>query len=45
MSAVKRVEFVSYTVSYIILKGRWCDIVPNVHAPSEDKLDNMKDRF
>jgi hypothetical protein len=24
-------------MSYIILKGRWCDIVLNVHAPTEDK--------
>jgi hypothetical protein len=30
---------------YIILRGRWCDItVLNVHAPAEDKIDDM-DRF
>jgi hypothetical protein len=32
-------------MSYIILKCRWCDIVLNVHAPTEDKIDDMKDRF
>jgi hypothetical protein len=45
MSAVKRVEFVSDMMSYIILRGRWCNtIVQNVRAPTEDKID-MKDRF
>jgi hypothetical protein len=30
----------------IILKGHWCDIiVTNVHAPIEDKIDDIKDRF
>jgi hypothetical protein len=43
---VKRVEFVSDRMSYIILRGRWHDfIVLNVHAPTEDKIDNIKDRF
>jgi hypothetical protein len=33
-------------MSYIILKGRWCDIIVlNVHAPTEDKIDDIKDRF
>jgi hypothetical protein len=33
-------------MSYIILKGCWCDmIVLNVHAPTEDKIDDMKNRF
>jgi hypothetical protein len=37
ISAVKRVEFVSDRMSYIILRGRWCHInVLNVHAPTED---------
>jgi hypothetical protein len=35
MSAVKRVEFVSDTMSYIILRGHWCDTILNVHAPTE----------
>jgi hypothetical protein len=45
ISAVKRVEFVSDRMSYIFLKGRWCDIVFNVHAPTEDKDDDIKDSF
>jgi hypothetical protein len=33
-------------MSYILLRDRWCDfIVLNVHAPREDKIDDMKDRF
>jgi hypothetical protein len=39
------VEFVSDRMSYIILKGRWCGIVSNVHAPTEDKDDDIKDSF
>jgi hypothetical protein len=43
-SAVRRVEFISDSMAYIILKGRWCNsIVLNVHAPSEDKGDDVKD--
>jgi hypothetical protein len=46
ISADKRVEFVSDRMSYINLKGRWCDIIVfNVHAPTEDKDDNIKDSF
>ena len=45
-SVVKRVEFVSDRMSYIVLRGRWCNIVVlNVHAPSEEKSDNSKDGF
>jgi len=44
VSAVKRVEFVSDRVSYIVLRGRWCNIIVlNVHAPSEDKSDDSKE--
>jgi hypothetical protein len=40
------VEFVSDRMSYIILRGHWCDIIIlNVHAPTEDKIDDTKDRF
>jgi hypothetical protein len=40
VSAVKRVEFVSDKVSYIILRGRRCHIIVlDVHAPAEDKTD------
>jgi exonuclease III len=43
MSAVKRVEFVSDRMSYIILRGRWCHIIVlNVHAPTENKTDDVK---
>jgi hypothetical protein len=46
ISAVKRVEFVSDRMPYIILRGRWCDvIVLNVHASTEDKIDDVKDSF
>jgi hypothetical protein len=46
ISAVIRVEFVSDRMSYIILKGRWCDIIVlNVHAPTQDKDDDIKDSF
>jgi hypothetical protein len=46
ISAVKRVEFVSDGISYIILRGRWCHIIVlNVHAPTEDKTDDVKDSF
>jgi exonuclease III len=36
---------VSDRVSYITLKSRWCDIVPNVHAPTQDKDDVIFDNF
>ena len=36
VSAVKRVEFVSGRMSYIFLRGRWCNIISfNVHARSD----------
>ena len=41
VSAVKRVEFVGNKVSYIVLRGGWCNIiVPNVHALDEEKADD-----
>jgi hypothetical protein len=46
ITAVKWVRFVSDRKSYITLKGRWCDIIVlNVHAPTEDKIDDKVDRF
>jgi exonuclease III len=46
ISAVKRVEFVSDRMPYIILRGRWCHtVVLNIHAPTEDKIDDVKDSF
>jgi hypothetical protein len=38
-------EFISDRMSYVILRGRWCDIVLNVNAPTEDKINDIKDRF
>jgi hypothetical protein len=44
--AVKRAEFVSDRISYIILRGRWSQIIVlNVHAPAEDKIDDMQDNL
>ena len=47
VSAVKRVlEFVSDRVSYLVLRGPWCNIIVlNVHTPSEEKSDDTKDSF
>jgi len=46
VSAVKRVEFVSDRVSYIVLRGHRCNIIVlNMHAPSEEKSDDSKDSF
>jgi hypothetical protein len=46
ISAAKRVEFVSDRMSYIILRGRWCHIIVlNIHAPTKDKTDDVKDCF
>jgi hypothetical protein len=43
---VKRVEYVSDRMSYIVLKGRWCHIIVlKVHAEIEDKNDDVKDSF
>jgi hypothetical protein len=45
VSAVKWMEFVSDWMTYIILGGRWCNIIVlNVHAPTEDKIDDIKYR-
>jgi exonuclease III len=42
ISAVKGVEFVSDRISYKIPKCRWCNIIVlNVHAPNEDKIDDI----
>jgi len=42
VSAIKRAGFVSNRVSYIVLGGRWCNIVLNVHAPSEEENYDTK---
>jgi exonuclease III len=46
ISTVKRVEFVSDRMPYIILRGRWCHIIVlNIHSPTEDKTDDVKVSF
>ena len=45
ISAAKRVEFVGNGMSYIVLRAHKCNIVVNVHAPSEEKSDESKDSF
>jgi hypothetical protein len=43
---VRRVEFISDRMSYIILRGRWCNvIVLNVRVPYEDKGNGVKYSF
>jgi exonuclease III len=37
--------FVSDRMSYIVLRGRWCNIVLKAHAPTEEKGDDSKDSF
>jgi hypothetical protein len=38
ISVVKRVEFLSDRMSYIIPRGRWCGIIVlNFHAPRDDE--------
>ena len=32
-------------MSHIVLRGRWCDIVLNAHAPTEDRSDDSKGNF
>jgi uncharacterized UBP type Zn finger protein len=44
VSTVKRVEFVSDRIPYIVLRGRWFNIIfLNVHTLSEEKSDDSKD--
>ena len=45
VSAVKRVQFVSDMMSYMVLRGSWCNIALNVHEPCEEKSDDSKDSF
>jgi exonuclease III len=43
---ISGIEFVSDRMSYIILRGRWCHIIVlNVHASTEDKIDDVKGSF
>jgi hypothetical protein len=46
ISVVKRVKFVNDRMPCIMLRGRCCHItVLNVHAPTEDRIDDVKDGF
>jgi hypothetical protein len=43
VSAIKRVEFVSDRMSYIVLRGHWYNIIVlNAHAPTEEKGDDSR---
>jgi len=43
-SAVNRVQFISDRMSYITLRGCWCDIIVfNVHAT--ENISDMKGSF
>ena len=46
VSAVKGVDFITDRMSYIALRGRWCNIIGlNAHAQTEEKSDDSKDSF
>jgi hypothetical protein len=45
VSAVTRTQFVGFRVSHVALRGCWCNVVLNVHSPSEEKSDDSKDSF
>jgi hypothetical protein len=33
-------------MSHILIRSRWCDIIVlNIHAPTDDKIDDTNDRF
>jgi hypothetical protein len=43
--AVKWVESVSDRMSYLILRGRWCDnIILNDHAPAEGNIYDLTEQ-
>jgi exonuclease III len=45
-STIKRVEFVSDWMPYIMLIGHWCHIIVlNVYAPTEHETDDVKNSF
>jgi hypothetical protein len=46
VSTVYSVGLVSDRISYISLRGHWCNIsIVNLQAPGEEKSDDSKDRF
>jgi hypothetical protein len=46
ISAVRRVDFLSDTMSYITSRSHWCNtVILNVHAPCKNKSNDVKDSF
>jgi hypothetical protein len=46
ISTAKRVKSVSDSMSYVLLKGSWCDIVVlDMHAPMDYETDDRKGIF
>jgi hypothetical protein len=46
LPAVKKVEFVSDRMSYIVFRGHWCNIIVlNAHAPTKEKNYDSKGSF
>jgi hypothetical protein len=46
VSGSRRVEFVSDRMSHVIFRGRWFNIIVfNLHAPCEDKSNDVKGSF
>jgi exonuclease III len=44
--AIKRVEFVSARMSYIVMRSSWCNIIfLNVHESTEERSDDSKYSF
>jgi hypothetical protein len=41
-SAVRSDEFFNDRMSCVALRGRWCHIVLNIHATTEDKSNDVK---
>jgi hypothetical protein len=44
ISAVKGIHFVSDRMTYINVRGCWCDIVVNVHDSAENKSEITKSK-
>jgi hypothetical protein len=45
VSSVKSEEFVTDSISHLILRDRCYDIVLNVHDPTESIIDERRDSF
>jgi alpha-glucuronidase len=45
-SAVRKFAFINNRISYIILRGRWCNIIVfNVHNVCENESEDIQDSF